>query len=267
MTLLDSLVQLRDAAPGLGITVDAIKKMLHRHGRRVYKDGRYLAARIEDLEWLAGHRERFAASAPRRPKGWLGYKQVKDILDLDGTAIHDLQRSGRLTSVRVGRMYFFDPESVQAVRLRRERVAPGWLSLPDLARERGWKYPTLHRAVRAMNLQTRTYHAPAGQGLGRRTRQCIRESELPAVIARMTTPASYPGRVTVAALAELTGVTPMAVRFWTAKGLPTVRDRMGALWIDLRECLTWLQGREHPAMRAPEAIVAAHLAGQDRSAA
>lgn len=261
----ENLLLLKDVAPDQGVSVDALKKLLQRHDRRVYRMGRHLAARIQDLEWAAAHREHLCVSAPRRPKGWLGRKQVCDRLSLDTNAVTHLHKQGKLTAVRVGRMYFFDPEIVEALRLKREPLAPGWVSLPDLARERGWKYPTLHRAVTQMRLTTRTYHAR--EGIGRRTRQCIRETDLPAVTARMTLPASYPGRLTTAGLADVTGVKPQAVRFWVSKGLPVVKDRMGAQWIDPAEALTWLAGRTHPSMRAPEARLTTYLTSTERSAA
>lgn len=258
----EDLIPLVVAARDLGVTADAIKHAMRRAHRPVRKVGRLNAARLSDLEWYARQRERRAPAVARRPKGWWGSKQVMAFLEVDSNSVVLWQRRGEFDAVRVGRLYFYDPEGVRAFAQRREGIAPGWLSVPDLARAQEWAPSTVYRAVKSLRLETRTYYVKASVGRNRPTRLCIREADLPTLTARMTAPASYPGCLTTVDLAAITGATETAVRLWYQRGLPTSRDRWGRAWCVPQVALTWLDAQRDSRMRPYAERLRQHLAQQ-----
>lgn len=237
------LVLLGDVARDCGCTPDAVVNMMKRHKKKIYKQNRRNAIRFEDVEWLTQHRERRCLSVAKRPAGWWGSKRVISELNVNANTLAAWQEAGDLSAVRVGNHYFYDPETVRACALRRERIIPGWVFVASFVKLAG-SASALYRAVQHLKLDTRLYHdGLPGETRGRRRNLSIRLEDVPLLEARLTFPESYPERLTTQQLSELSGATPQAIRLWLMKGLPKVKDRYGHVWIDLHEALAWLESR------------------------
>ncbi len=240
--LTQDLILTTEVARGCGCTSDAVVKMIRRHKRPVYKLGRFNALHFADARWLIEHRERRCVCVAKRPKGWLGSKQVTALLDVGVNKLPQLHRRGELVAVRVGKTYFYEPKSVEACRQRHAKPAVGWVPLSNIPNPRS--YPSvMYRVVARLGLETRNFHA-SGIGRGRRIGgMCIRDTDVAALVAVLNRPESYPDRLMIPQLARLAGTTRQAVTFWLTKGLPSVKDRQGRVWLDLQQTLTWLESR------------------------
>ncbi|MBZ9712216.1 helix-turn-helix domain-containing protein [Deinococcus multiflagellatus] len=259
-----SLIRLTEIAADYGVTADAVADTFKRHGKRLYKLGRVQAASLSELEWYASHRERRAPTVLKRPAGWLGIKQVVDRLNLTASTVGELNERGDLDAVRVGNQYFYNPEHVERERLKRSGVPPAWVAIADLIHEHGWRDDIPYRHVRRLGLQTLNCMVRGDKGTAKRL--AIRREDAPRLVAVMSLPFNYPGRMTTTQLCAACGVTSRTVHSWVYQGMPTLQCRHSSYWFDPAEVLAFFD-QHSPAQDQRAARLRAHLAEQDRSAA
>lgn len=68
----------------------------------------------------------------RRPKGWWGITRVREVLSCGAVAPGVWATQGKLTAVQVGNSHFYDPESVERLRLERQKPLPGYVQLREV---------------------------------------------------------------------------------------------------------------------------------------
>lgn len=69
------------------------------------------------------------APVAKRPKGWLGSMQVAEILGCSRETALKLSNSGKLVSAQASGTRYYDPESVERLRLEREKPLHGYVML------------------------------------------------------------------------------------------------------------------------------------------
>ena len=259
------LLYVIDVAPDLGITPGAVCEAMRKaNGRRIHRIGRRGAITYTDALWLAKTRERFAPLAKTRPRGWLKGFAVADLLGVSESTVEKMMKAGKLRAVRHGWGYFYDPESVEALRRSRERLLPGWVFVADVIHDRGWTWRTAYRGVESLGLTTRVFY-PVGPApaRGRKGRRAIREDDLPRLIDYMKAQRdSDMGHVAAADLAAVFGLrSSYVLQKWAREGCPHRRTRFGGYLFTPKRVRDWL--RKQPGQEARAAILTDYLRGEE----
>jgi hypothetical protein len=243
MTNTQELMLLDDVARAHHCAPTSLRKLLRRHGRRVFRIGRRAALTLAEVEWITRHRESLYPVLAKRPAGWLGSKQVMAILGVSPNTLVYLRQSGELQAVRVSNLLYHDPEGVEVSRLRRAPPVVGWVPLRGTVP--GVPDSTLRGAVARLNIETRKFHQ-AKTTPGRACEDCIRDTDIPRLEAALLMPEPPAGAVTVRQLAELTGATLSRAGHWLQDGMPHTRGRYGrhrVRYVLPEDALQWLEGQ------------------------
>ena len=144
-----------------GVSKNAVHRWIEQHAprqKRTQGGVSYISSRMAKayLESTYG-----VPRAPKRPKGWLPAKAVREMTELSHT--HYIMRyvkAHSLRFVRVGRTYFMHPEDAallaRIVKDDREPL-PGWVSAVDVAERKGVTSNALRRWLRRNGVKHRHY--------------------------------------------------------------------------------------------------------------
>lgn len=151
----------------LGQDESSVWRWLNAHDllKKCPKVGRYRLVPAEiGQEYLTRTRRMNAERSPRRPQGYIGLKQAKELIGCSFDWVCGQARKGRCRTVQVGSRSYFHLEDVQ--RLKQdygESPLPGYVQVRPFVEARGASFTTAIERLKALGGQPRKFRLPEGR--------------------------------------------------------------------------------------------------------